>query len=163
MQSLQVLLETYPARESAALEHARKLSRSQLKAYAHKLGAEQGGKCPICHNPLDFRTTGVKSGVVVDHSHINGLIRAALCRGCNGGLGRIETAVATWGKQGHKNQIAIAEYLARCALYLLQTPKSSVYPDHKTVEEKAALTKQKANRAAAVRAAKLKLRKQNAI
>lgn len=161
MQYVQDLLTTYHQRERLALEHARKLSRSQLKAYGHKLGADQGGKCLLCLNQLDFKTVGVRSGVVVDHSHVNGLIRAALCRGCNGALGKIETSAATWGKQGQNNQTAIAAYLIRCGEYLLSTPKSSIYPDHKSDEEKALATKNKALKAAAARAARLKIAKQN--
>lgn len=152
------LLPTYRERERLALVNSRKISRSQLRAYGHKLGSDQGGLCVLCEKPLDFKTVGARSGVVVDHSHVNGLIRAALCRGCNGALGKVETAVATWGKQGHNNQEEIAGYLYRCAKYLLKTPYSSIYPDHKTEEERAVAAKQKANRAAAVRKAKLKLR-----
>ena len=163
MQSIQDLLQTYPERESKVSSVARKISRSQLKAYTRKVANDQGGKCAICTRPLDFTVIGQKSAVVCDHSHTTGLIRGALCRGCNGLEGKINTAVATWGKVGFNDSVGIVTYLLQLCAYLLQTPHPAIYPDHKTVEEKAALTKQKANRAAAVRAAKLKLRKQNAI
>lgn len=74
--------------------------------------------------------------------------------------GRVFTAVATWGKQGF-NTDNVAALLEKLVVYLKTAGVGLQYPDHKTVEEKAALAKQKTNRAAAIRAAKLKLRKQS--
>ena len=136
----------------------RKISRSQLKAWTiGHLKSKQDGKCLLCEKEINLKVMGSKSDYVADHCHITGEIRGVLCRGCNGAEGKVFTAVATWGKQSFNTE-NVAEFLSRLSKYLLAEGTGIIYPDHKNEEERAVLAKQKANRAAAVRKAKLKLR-----
>lgn len=136
----------------------RKISRSQLKAWTiGHLKSKQNGKCILCEKEINLSVMGSKSDYVADHDHITGEIRGVLCRGCNGSEGKVFTAVATWGKQGF-NTNNVVGFLKRLVTYLESEGTGIIYPDHKTEEEVAIAAKQKANRAAAVRKAKLKLR-----
>ncbi|UPT53581.1 putative endonuclease [Vibrio phage H256D1] len=128
----------------------RKVTRAQLRTIGRKLGAEQGGKCPLCLNELQFSTKGA---VVVDHNHETGEIRGALCRSCNAGEGKVANAVGRWivGKMDYQQ---IIPALRRLADYLESTEKEGtglMYPGHKTEEDKRAARakKERARRAAA--------------
>ena len=139
----------------------RKIARSQLRAWTMgHLKTKQGGRCALCEKVIDVRVMGAKSDYVADHDHITGEIRGVLCRGCNGAEGKVFTAAATWGKQGFNTE-AVAKYLRTLADYLEQPGCGFMYPDHKSDEEKALATKNKALKAAAARAARLKIAKQN--
>ena len=139
----------------------RKISRSQLKAWAiGHLKTQQGGLCCICKQTIDLTVKGHKSDWVVDHDHTDGRIRGVLHRGCNGAEGKVFTAAATWGKQGFNTE-AVAKYLRTLADYLEKPGCGFMYPDHKSDEEKALAAKNKALKAAAARAARLKIAKQN--
>ena len=139
----------------------RRIARSQLRAWAMgHLKMKQDGKCQLCFKVIDLKVMGAKSDYVVDHCHLTGEIRGVLCRGCNGADGRIFTAAATWGKQGFNTE-AVAKYLRTLADYLEKPGCGFMYPDHKSDEEKALATKNKALKAAAARAARLKVAKQN--
>ncbi len=148
------LLDTFDARQAAQLKVARKFSRSQMRSQTMLLARKQGDKCPLSGDTLDFSVGGQKSNVVLDHDHRSGLVRAALTRGANGCEGKVTTAVATWGKVGASDNVAIVKYLLNLCEYLLQTPYPMIYPDHKTDAEKAAAKKVKVNRAAALKRAK---------
>lgn len=96
---------------------------------------------------------------MVDHNHLNGLVRGVLCRGCNGALGKMEAAIARWGKTGY-NYDRIIEFMEKAIAYYRKDPYPVIYPDHKTEEEKLQIKKQKAARAEALRKARKKLREQ---
>jgi hypothetical protein len=141
-------------------EVLRKISRSQLRAWTiGHLKSKQGGKCKLCEKVINIGIMGAKSDYVADHDHITGEIRGVLCRGCNGAEGKVFTAVATWGKQSF-NTNNVAVFLDRLSKYLLSDGCGIMYPDHRNEEEKQLITKQKAARATALRAAKLKLKKE---
>lgn len=141
----------------------RKISRSQLKAWTMgHLKSKQGGLCALCKKPINLQVMGNKSDYVADHDHDTGEIRGVLHRSCNAAEGKIANAAGAWGAKSMK-YADILVFLKAVVGYLESDGTGIIYPDHKTVEEKAAQAKQKANRAAAIRAAKLKLRKQNAV
>lgn len=138
----------------------RKISRSQLRSWTiGHLKSKQDGKCILCNKTINVSVAGAKSDYVADHDHITGEIRGVLCRGCNGAEGKVFTAVATWGKQGF-NTLQVAAFLAKLSNYLTSTGTGIIYPDHKSDEQKAMILVQKANRAAALRKARAKLKKE---
>jgi len=141
----------------------RKISRSQLRAWTiGHLKSKQGGCCLLCQKTINLTVAGAKSDYVADHDHITGEIRGVLCRGCNGAEGKVFTAVATWGKQGFRTE-EVAAFLKRLSEYLLSTGTGIIYPDHKSDEQKALVVAQKANRAAALRKARAKLKKEQTL
>lgn len=92
------------------------------------LNNRQEGKCPIC----DTRRTVQE--VCLDHDHITGQVRGALCRNCNGIEGKIKNLVVR-GRRGKP----MTEYLGRLILYWMkyeQNPNNFLYPSHKDEDEK---------------------------
>jgi hypothetical protein len=98
-----------------------------LTPYRRKLTAEQHNICPLCEGTMTDDT-------VVDHDHKTGLIRASLCRWCNGVLGRLENWSARIGRG-----IDPIKFLGNTAAYLAKHrdfPGTVQYPTHKTEAEK---------------------------
>lgn len=154
-------VDTYDERVMYTLKKARRVSRSQLKAFAMRMVKDQGGLCPLCGIGLTFDVGGHKSNVVVEHDHVSGLVKSALCRGCNGASGKAQHAIASWGKVGKSNIADQARYLHKVADQLMKTPYAIIYSDHKTdveVDEAKAKKKVKARQLAARQAALLKLK-----
>jgi hypothetical protein len=148
------------SKSSAKTVAARKISRSQLKAYGVAiLVRDQAKLCPLCLNPIDLKQAGGAKGhassMVVDHCHDTGQIRGVLCRGCNGAEGKAMGAIATWGKAGFSPAAQLA-YLKRLVAYLEKPLYTAVYPDHRTKEELAAKVALKAKVASARRRAAAK-------
>lgn len=136
----------------------RKIPRGSLRAWAiGHLKTVQGGVCSLCHKPISLQVMGNKSDYVVDHDHETGEIRGVLHRSCNAAEGKVANAAGRWGAKS-MSYSELIPWLENMLRYLKQPGTGLLYPDHKTAEEKAAATKQKAARAAAVRKAKLKLR-----
>lgn len=121
------------------------------------LKTKQGGLCALCEKQINLTVMGAKSDYVADHDHISGEIRGVLCRACNGAEGKIANVVATWGKQGYGTE-RLVQFLTRLTKYLDAGGLGFQYPDHKTAEEKKAFVKLKKDKAAALKAAKLKVR-----
>ena len=141
---------------------ARKISRSQLKAYGTAiLLRDQNSLCPLCLNPIDLKqaggTKGHASSMVVDHCHDTGQIRGVLCRGCNGAEGKAMAAIATWGKAGFSPASQLA-YLKRLVVYLEKPLYPAIYSDHKTPAEIAAKAALKAKVATARKRALAKIK-----
>lgn len=137
----------------------RKLSRSQLRAWAQgHLKTKQDGLCSLCKQPISLAVMGAKSDYVVDHDHETGEIRGVLHRSCNAAEGKVANAAGRWGAKS-MSYAALIPWLRNMLDYLDQPGTGLMYPDHKTQEEKDAAAKQKANRAAALRRARLKMKK----
>ena len=73
----------YYKQANEVLGKARKISRSQLKAFTIKLLKEQGGVCAVCKQPISLRTAGAKSDYCVDHCHVTGLVRGVRLLGAS--------------------------------------------------------------------------------
>lgn len=124
----------------------RKVTRGQIRSVARKLGADQNGICPLCMNPLEFSTKGA---VVVDHDHVTGEIRGALCRSCNAGEGKVFNAVGRW-VVGKMDYALVIPALRRLADYLENSHSGLMYYNHKTEGDKRAVraAREKARREA---------------
>ena len=83
---------------------------SHLPQIKKKLIEEQGGVCPLCKRDLRKADS---YNQCVDHDHETGLIRAVLCRQCNGAEGKIKNlAIRCVTKLKYKEfLISLAAYL----------------------------------------------------
>lgn len=121
-----------PTNEGAT--RVRKLKASEVAAYKKELAKAQGNKCPICGGSL-LAITEVNR--VLDHCHRRGFCRAVLCRGCNGGIGKIENLVKSYCKAGDSEHF-IVQTLRNIADYLElhRIPQTGVlYHKHKSAAE----------------------------
>ena len=149
---------TYYSDAELMLQKARKISRSQQRAYTMGiLKSKQNGNCAVCGKPVDLTVKGLGSSYVLDHCHDTGLVRGVLHRGCNGALGKLENAVGRWTGIG-MDMDKIIEWLKSAIVYYESGFEPVIYPDHKTDEEKANLKKQKAAHAAALAAARKRVK-----
>jgi hypothetical protein len=76
----------YYKQANEVLGKARKISRSQLKAFTIKLLKEQGGVCAICSTD----TPGGRGQFHADHDHNTNQPRGVLCHNCNVALGNFK-------------------------------------------------------------------------
>lgn len=116
----------------------RKITRGQLRSVTMKFAHEQGGACALCKKPLDFTAKELNLRPVLDHNHVTGACRGALCRGCNGAEGRVVNAVGRWAGLGMNNQVAIANWLENLVEYLRRPDSDLLYHSHKSEDDKRA-------------------------
>ena len=84
-----------------------------------------GGRCALCSKPI--------KSPCADHDHATGIMRDAICRSCNSGLGQVERAVSRFGIPD------IAAFLAGALRYMQKhsSPQTEyLHPSHKSEEEK---------------------------
>lgn len=137
----------------------RKLSRSQLRAWAiAHCRNEQGGKCSLCGENIDFTTRGNQTNYAVDHDHDTGEIRGVLHRSCNAAEGKVANAAGRWGAKSMKYS-AIIPWLERMLQYLRKEGTGFMYPGHLTEEQRADKQRLARNTAAALRRARMKVKK----
>lgn len=129
----------------------RKLTRSQMRSWALRQLAAQGGLCPLCEKPID---PSIKGEVVIDHDHDTGEIRGVLHRSCNAAEGKVANAAGRWGAKSMSYSVIIP-FLERLVAYLKNPPSSGLmYPTHKTEDElKAAQLERRRKARKAVRTA----------
>lgn len=111
-----------------------KLKAKEVPEYKKELIKAQGNKCPICGGSLLAIT---EANRVLDHCHRRGFCRAVLCRGCNGGIGKVENLVKSYCKAGD-NEYFIVKTLRNIADYLdlHKTPQTDkLYHLHKSPAE----------------------------
>ena len=65
----------------------KRITNRQLKVIKSKMMVLQDNKCPLCSRDL---TKIPIENVTVDHDHTSGIIRAAICRQCNGSEGYVK-------------------------------------------------------------------------
>lgn len=111
-----------------------KLKPGEVEAYKLELLNKQGWRCPICGASLRV----VKPlNRVLDHCHRRGFCREVLCRGCNGGIGKVEQLIQSYCKAGD-NEVFIIQTLRNIADYLEKhkVPQTDrLYHKHKTPAE----------------------------
>lgn len=73
--------------------------------------------------------------MVLDHAHDTGLVRGVLHRSCNGGLGKMDSAVGRWIARSMKQDAIIAS-LERALAYYHQPPHDWIYHSHKSEDDK---------------------------
>lgn len=105
----------------------RRLKTTEVAPERARLLAAQGGRCAVCKLPC------AEGSAVLDHDHGTGAIRAALHRGCNALLGKVENNHKRYGV------ISVAAFCSGVAGYLAQHMTNQtglVHPTHKTDDEK---------------------------
>lgn len=137
-----------------------KITRASQRTWAiGTLRTKQAGLCALCQKPISLQVRGNQTDYVVDHNHETGEIRGVLHRSCNAAEGKVINAAGAWGAKSMKYS-DILPFLEQLIEYLKKPGHGIMYPGHKTPEERAAAARLKANKAAALRRAKLKV-KQN--
>lgn len=139
-----------------------RMSRGDLRTWTlGQLITKQNGLCAICHKPIDMTVKGNKSDYVVDHCHETGEVRSVLHRSCNAAEGKVVRAAGAWGAKSMAYNDVIP-WLTNLLTYLNNHRENGtglMYPDHKTPEQAANLTRKRRNEAAAKRRALVKAKK----
>lgn len=126
------------------------LARSQQRAFVLKTLKAQGGLCPLCEQPIDYK---IPREAVLDHDHDTGECRGVLHRSCNGAEGKVANAAGRWGAKS-MDYADIVPYLENLVEYLKRPGLGYEYPGHKTEEQKAEARRIRRNKLAAQRRAK---------
>jgi len=118
-----------------------RLKTTEIKEAKEVLLAAQGWECPLCDRDL----SQVESKFIhLDHSHINGQIRAALCSSCNQMEGQI------WNRANRaKQDKTVVEWLHRMMNYIdyhENNPSGIYHPKHRTEDEKRIARNKKAKK-----------------
>ncbi len=120
-----------------------RLTQSLIGPVRHKMLAEQGGVCVLCKRPVK---TGQGTDAVLDHDHVSGHVRGVLHRGCNAMLGHLEN-----NRPRHMltDDAKFAEFLGNIIGYITgDYSHNPQYPTHKTAQEKAVASREKARKKA---------------
>ena len=106
----------------------RKLKYAEVKGVREQILHAQGHRCAICAIQLPT------DEAVLDHCHVSGAIRGALCRNCNGIEGKVHNLA-----RRAKRQFTAAWWVERLLSYWAThevNPTSLMHPTHKTAEDK---------------------------
>lgn len=104
-----------------------RLKTTQVTTTRASMLSAQGGRCALCGLPLKAEQA------VLDHDHQTGAVRAALHRGCNSLLGKIENNHRRYGVAN------LPAFLHGAVTYLHRHTTNQtglLHPSHKTDEEK---------------------------
>jgi len=117
-----------------------RMKNKDIKEFREMMVEDQQGICPLCNRSF---STMKPRDVCADHCHDTGFMRGALCRNCNGNLGRVE-GLANRSKRG----LSKISWLVNAVGYLEDrkgAPKyDSIHPTFKTEVEKRTLRNKKA-------------------
>lgn len=117
---------------------ARRLKRSEHATVRAQLLEKQGGRCAICKLPL------TAAQAVLDHDHSTGAVRAALHRGCNSLLGKLENNAPRYGVRDLQSFAnGVAPYLRTHAVNVT----GLLYADFRTEDERRVARNTKARKA----------------
>jgi hypothetical protein len=106
----------------------RKLKQREIKGVRDDILQKQGHKCAICLIDLP------NDAAVLDHSHVTGAVRGALCRNCNG----IEGKVHNLARRAQRKFNA-AWWIGRLLKYWAshETDQTGLmHPTHRTADDK---------------------------
>lgn len=107
-----------------------KMKTKDIVVVKQQLFHSQGGICPLCkanmqrHKPVN---------IVLDHCHERGHVRAALCRNCNGMLGKVEGLASR-----SKRNLTKEQWLQNCIDFLILHRKPQthwIHPKHFSPDE----------------------------
>lgn len=116
----------------------KRLKVSEIPAWREKRIKDNGGRCALCVAPI--------KNPCADHDHRTGVMRDAICRSCNSGLGQLERAQARFGIPN------MAAFLAGAARYMQkhETPQhEELHPTYRTEDERRIERNAKARKARA--------------
>ena len=117
-----------------------KLKHAQIAPARDKLVSQQGGLCPLCGAAMGKAAS--KKNPALDHDHITGIIRDALCINCNGLEGKI------WNLLRRMKRGGAREVLVNLQAYYERHDKRPhgevIHPTHKTEAEKRLLKNKRA-------------------
>lgn len=117
-----------------------RLKASEVAKCRAELLVKQGGRCAICKLPCS------EAQAVLDHDHSSGAIRAALHRGCNALLGKIENNHKRYGVPSvHAFANGVAAYLTQHTFNIT----GLLHPTHRSEDEKRLARNAKARKARA--------------
>lgn len=116
-----------------------RLKHTEIKEAKEVLLQAQNHICPLCDSDL----SEVESkNIHLDHSHVTGQIRAALCSNCNRREGEI------WNRANRaKRDKTVLEWLHKLIDYIdyhEENPSGIYHPKHRTETEKRELRNKKA-------------------
>lgn len=104
-----------------------RLKTTEVATVRGRLLGEQGGCCALCRLPCSPQSA------VLDHNHSTGAVRAALHRGCNALLGKVENNAARYGVASVPAFGAgLGPYLQRHQI----NTTGMLHPTYKTEDEK---------------------------
>lgn len=107
-----------------------RVKRKDLEKIRDELIEKQGGRCAICGQ---WFAEYPKRDIVVDHDHVTGVIRGALCRNCNRAEGKVRTQCVS-----AKRQSTPLKWLIKLCKYLIlhNEPQTEwLHPTYKSPEE----------------------------
>lgn len=103
-----------------------KLKYKDIPAVKQELLVIQDWTCPICLRDLDK----LKSrDLCLDHNHVNGKVRAVLCRSCNAIEGKLYKAFIRYGLR--KASINYVKFAYALADYITYPETDYIHPKHK--------------------------------
>lgn len=105
-----------------------KLKHAEIKPYRDKL-VKSNPVCCLCCKPYE----GAKKPVL-DHSHVTGLVRDAICSNCNSMLGKCENAAIR--AAGKVNLLQWLNNMISYVTYHSENPSSYMHPTHGKIKKR---------------------------
>lgn len=109
------------------------LKQKDIRSHKHEIAEQQNWICPLCGS--DMLCSPDKKWHV-DHDHRTGMVRGALCAGCNRAEGKIKNIISRFLS---KINIDFEDYISNLVKYWddhEQNPSYVQHPAHKTFHDK---------------------------
>ena len=113
----------------------KQIKASEIAKYRNHLAGKQKYRCGICKAPLAGQV------ITLDHSHVDGRLRGALCNTCNRSEGKVKKAAQYMAKVTHLSKtdyLGFLKELVRYLEYFHENPRELYHPtfDLKTGKQK---------------------------